>query len=150
MRVRRVTVGPSRVIAEVVVDPAFPQRMDAATAGRLLTALPGLARHRCEQAEGLFVEELRGTEVAHAVEHVALELMVEAGASRGLRGVTSWDHARDGLGVYEIGLDYEDDVVCLAALGAAVELVRDAALGRVDGAGASRRVAQVREAREAG
>ena len=95
-----------------------------------LAVLPALATHRCDCETGTyFVEELEDTEMAHLAEHVALELMVLAGSPRTLSGRTTWDWARDGRGVFEVALGYDDDLVCIAALEAALETVD----GLVDG-----------------
>lgn len=83
---------------------AFPGLSDA-----LLERLPGLRRHRCESgsAHGI-AAELSDTELPHMVEHVALELMVLAGAPRSLRGQTTWDFSTDGRGVFRVAIACSD------------------------------------------
>ncbi len=79
--------------------------------------LPGLARHTCDNDEGVdFLRELRDTETAHLLEHVATELAALSGSPRSLRAETSWDFARDGRGVFRLRFDYDDDLVVLGAL----------------------------------
>jgi len=86
--------------------------------------LPGLARHTCDNDEGVsFLQELRDTETAHLVEHVTVELAALAGSPRSLHAATSWDFSADGRGVYRLCFDYDDDLVVLGALGAAAEVV---------------------------
>ena len=88
----------------------------------LLEALPGLHRHHCSTGHpGGFVERLHeGTLLGHVVEHVALELQVEAGmpASRGkTRAVRGHD------GVYNVMFAYEDEQVARLAGRIAVQFV---------------------------
>jgi len=75
----------------------------------VLERLPGLRRHRCESgsAHGI-AAELSDTELPHMVEHVALELMVLAGAPRSLRGQTTWDFNVDGKGMFRVVIAHSD------------------------------------------
>ena len=121
----RVDVADGRL--EAVVRVADETRFRTSSApdlpARLLAVLPGLSRHRCDNADGLtFAEELADTETPHLLEHVAEELMALAGSPRWLKGETSWDFARDGRGVFRVVIAYDDDLVALGALkeGAAV------------------------------
>jgi hypothetical protein len=92
-------------------------------------ALPGLRRHRCECGSNHgFERELEDTELPHMLEHVALELMVLAGSPRTLEGRTTWDFQRDGAGVFDVAIEYDDDLVALAAVREGTLLV-NAALG---------------------
>ena len=89
-----------------------------------LEVLPGLRGHRCHNDLGLgFVEELEDTELAHAVEHVALEIMAMAGSPETLRGSTSWDFATDGPRTFRVALQWDHDLVALGALNCASALV---------------------------
>lgn len=91
---------------------------------RAVTLLPGLRRHSCDNDGELdFVRELRDTESAHLLEHVACELMALSGSPRSLRGRTSWDFARDGRGVFRVTLEFDDDLVAMGALDEAVRIV---------------------------
>ena len=88
----------------------------------LLAALPGLQRHHCSTGRpGGFVERLHeGTRLGHVIEHVALELQVEAGmpASRGkTREVRGHD------GVYNVMFAYQDEQVARLAGRVAIQLV---------------------------
>ncbi len=130
MRVESVSVGERALTAVVRFDPGEPLRTDAALASRALALLPGLARHRCDNAAGAaFAAEVRDTEIAHLLEHVACELMALAGSPRTLRGETAWDFARDGRGVFRVTLRFDDDLVALGALKAAAEIVDALARG---------------------
>jgi hypothetical protein len=132
MRVESVTVAPAAVEAVLRFEPGEPLRtsdvpglVDAA-----LRTLPGLSGHRCDNDAGLtFVEELRDTEIAHLVEHAALEIMAMAGSPATLRGATSWDFAADGRGVFRVRTAYDDDLVAIGALRCAAGLVGAIASG---------------------
>ena len=64
---------------------------------RVLAVLPGLRGHRCDNGRGAtFADELADTELAHLLEHAALEIMALAGSPDTLRGRTTWDFPADG------------------------------------------------------
>jgi hypothetical protein len=126
LRVEQVEVGPERVEAVVrVVDERHMRTSSSPGVSRRTTAaLPGIVRHRCECGASHGIErELADTETPHLLEHVALELMVLAGSPRTLRGDTRWDFARDGRGAFRVALDYDHDLVALAALKEGARLV---------------------------
>jgi Cyanophycin synthase-like N-terminal domain len=122
----RVDVADGRLEAVVrVADETHLRTSSRPSLGpRLLAILPGLARHRCDNVDGLtFTEELADTETPHLLEHVAEELMALAGSPRWLKGQTSWDFGRDGRGVFRVVLAYDDDLVALGAVKEAAALV---------------------------
>jgi len=108
-----------------VSDPAF-MRTSArpGLADKAAAILPGLARHSCENDDGRdFLRELRDTETPHVLEHVACELMALSGSPRSLHGDTLWDFSRDGRGVFRVRLEYDDDLVAIASLRQAGNIV---------------------------
>jgi hypothetical protein len=110
-------------------------------------ALPGLKGHRCDNGAGrTFADELADTEIAHLVEHAALELMAMAGSSSALRGETSWDFVTDGRGVFRLRIAYDDEAVARGALGSACALV--GALSRGQAAPEAEAEAEARRLRE--
>lgn len=124
--IERVEVGATRLEALVRVNERW-MRTSAAGSGvvkRARELLPGLARHTCENDAGAsLLVELHDTETAHLLEHVACELMALSGSPRSLRGETAWDFARDGRGVFRVGLEFDNDVVALGALKEAAVIV---------------------------
>ena len=135
MQVRSIDVSPEAVEAVIVFEAAEPLRTSEApgSAQRVLRELPGLKGHRCDNGAGIgFREEIRDTELAHLVEHAALEVMALAGSPVDLRGWTRWDFARDGHGVFRVAVTYDDDLVALGSLRAASELVGWAVRGQGD------------------
>jgi hypothetical protein len=130
VRVVEVRVGPDAVEATVTFADGEPLRTSDVPEAvpRLLRILPGLRGHRCDNDAGLaFADEMRDTELAHLLEHAALEIMAMAGSPATLRGSTSWDFARDGRGVFHVGIAYDDDLVAIGAVKAAEAAVRWAA-----------------------
>lgn len=133
LRIEAVDVGERRLEARlrVVAVGRLTTRDWPGMAERLWSLLPGLARHSCDNDDNVsFRVELGHTELTHCVEHVAAELMAMAGSPRTLRGETTWDFANDGLGVYRIRLDFDDDLVALGALRNSVAIVEWAAHGQ--------------------
>ncbi|WP_420853386.1 cyanophycin synthetase [Sphingomonas panacisoli] len=121
----RVEIGP------LELHPASAQ--PGLTDG-LLALLPGLALHHCSKGRpGGFVERLReGTWYGHVVEHVALELQVQAGTPVS-RGKTRSVRSRPGT--YDILVEYRDENVALLALRHALVLTSrllPAELGSLD------------------
>jgi cyanophycin synthetase len=134
--IQRIEVGERSLEATLSISEPAPVRTDGIpeVAPRLLEALPGLRRHSCENDDGRdLVSEMHGTETAHLVEHVACELMALSGSPRTLKGRTEWDFARDGRGVFRITLEFDDDLVALAAMDGAVGIVQWAVTGEGEG-----------------
>lgn len=153
VRARRIRVRADRIDCELEV-PLACLRVDERAARRVLGLLPNLERHVCVNGRGeTFGEELVGTELAHLVEHVALELQgraqtrphAEAHAADGgashmpapaglLRGHTSWaaELAQTrplGYALMRVTLGFENDLVALQALKDACEIAGWAAGG---------------------
>lgn len=126
MRCVSITVRPESVEAIFAFDRDEPIRTSSfpGLAKRAIASLPGLRGHRCDNGEGLtFVEELADTEIAHLLEHVAVELMALAGSPDTLAGRTAWDFAADGHGVFHVRVEYDDDLVAIGALSEAMPIV---------------------------
>jgi len=126
LAVEAVEVDDREIRARVRITHPALMRTSATPelAERAATLLPGLARHTCDNDSNAdFMRELRDTETAHLLEHVTMELAALAGSPRSLRADTSWDFAADGRGAFRLRLDYDDDLVVLGALRAAVGVV---------------------------
>lgn len=119
-----ISVGTRTVVATVAVDErSLRTSTSPEFSNRASTLLPGLVRHRCENGSSHgILAELADTETAHALEHITFELMALSGSPRKLTGSTRWDFAQTGRGVFEVELEYDDDVVALGALKAAVPM----------------------------
>lgn len=91
----------------VRIDPFAPQRMNEypGLAASLLANYPHLRSHACDNgAHKSFASELQDTEVAHALEHLMVELLAEESAlSRfDIQGQTAWNFSKDGQGMYRM------------------------------------------------
>jgi hypothetical protein len=129
LRIRSVTVGPKAIEAVVVFDEGQPLRTSETPGAtqEVLRLLPGLRGHRCDNGAGAtFGDEIADTELAHLIEHAALEIAALADSPETLQGRTSWDFAADGPGVFRVSLEYDDDLVVLGALSVAADAVRAA------------------------
>lgn len=118
LHIGRIDVALGSLEALVRAEPSLANTAAApGVADRALGLLPGLARHTCENgtSHGM-VAELSATETPHLLEHVAVECMALSGSPRTLRAETVWDFAADGPHVYRVRLDYDIDLVALAAL----------------------------------
>lgn len=126
MRVVSITVDPARVEAVVGFEAAEPLRTSSfpRLSERALRLLPGLRGHRCDNGAGItFADEMADTEIAHLLEHVAVELMALSGSPTTLAGRTQWDFRADGHGVFRVLMEYDDDLVAIGALKEAMEIV---------------------------
>lgn len=112
----------------VVIPPGAPRTTHAypGCADDVVRSYPNIVRHRCASGSAHGIRaELAQTEVAHLIEHVVIEQLVQRGIPRaGLSGETAWDFQRDGQGVYRVrihGCRDVNEVHC--AVGVACDLI---------------------------
>lgn len=100
-------------------------------ASRILGFLPNLANHVCVNGagDGTFGDEIAGTELAHLLEHLIIELQGKA-SSQGskLAGHTSWLEeleatAPQGYALMRTTVSFANDFVALQALRFAEEII---------------------------
>lgn len=139
--------APGALSALVSVDPARLRTRDVpGLSERSVAALPLLVRHSCDNSAGAaFREELADTEIAHLLEHVAVELLARGAPQRGCRGETSWDFARDGAGVFKVTVRHDDAGAAKAAMECATAALCELAEGAAPDV--ARLIAAVRAAR---
>ena len=103
----------------------------------LLGKLPNLARHVCVSSnqDGIFGAELVGTEQAHLLEHLIIELQGRAMPDKSytFTGHTSWleeiaETGPHGYAFMRVTVTYVDDLVALRAINDAINLI-DESLG---------------------
>lgn len=105
--------------------------VDAGQAERILGLLPNLARHVCVNGRsgGCFGDEIVGTELAHLLEHVIIELQGKASPqARELGGHTSWLEelsvtAPRGYALMRTTVSFANDFVALGAMNCALEII---------------------------
>lgn len=128
--IKRIRVRRGTVDLDVVT------RLDALhvtqeQAGRVLGLLPNLAHHVCVNGagDGTFGDELVGTELAHLLEHVIIELQGKAYAgAHQFTGHTSWldelnQTAPQGMALMRTSVTFQNDFVALAATKYATEII---------------------------
>lgn len=144
-------LGVRRGSVEAILHVSPDHRLTSSVpgfAGSLLVVLPELANHACLASQGATLDirtELADTETAHAVEHVALELLrgsPAAGGDRAIPGHTAWGRQEFGVDRFRVRVGAPHDVAGTSSLILAVRIVNATlTLGDV--------VAAVVEAREA-
>lgn len=119
--VEHVTVRPDRIVADIRIADAACVFTSEGTINRALCRYPHLLDHACVNDRGeTFGAVASHTSVAHLVEHMTIEgqARVSSGAKKLFVGKTSWTNRAKLLARVEIS--YEDDLVALASLRAAV------------------------------
>ncbi len=129
---KRVQVGPKNLEATVELAPSAPLRTgeDPEGTNRVLELLPDLVDHLClGDSSPSFAEVVTDTELAHLLEHVAVELM----ARTDIAGDISCGQT-EGLGerLYRITLSCPDDVLVASALSCAAWILQWAYSGGGD------------------
>ncbi len=100
-------------------------------ARRILELLPNLAHHVCVNGagDGSFGDELVGTELAHLLEHLIIELQGKASSQAGeLTGHTSWLEELEvtipqGYALMRTTVTFANDFVALGAMNCALEII---------------------------
>lgn len=125
LTVERVSVDERHIEALVHVRREFLRTsVRAGIAEQALVVFPGLTRHTCENDSGKrFADEMRDTETAHLLEHLTCEIMSLSGSPRTLHAETAWDFSADGLGVFRLRFEFDDDLVAIGALKVAAEVI---------------------------
>lgn len=132
--VEHVTVRPDRIVADIRIADEACVLTSEDMIDKALCRYPHLLDHACVNNRGeTFGAVASRTSVAHLVEHMAIEgqARVSSGAKSLFVGKTSWANRAKLLARVEIS--YEDDLVALASLRAAV-LFADYLLAEREGA----------------
>lgn len=122
--IKRVTVGPRALTAEVAVAPSGPLMTSDDPAGteRVLALMPGLADHVClGDSSSSFGEVVASTEIAHLLEHVTVELLAQTNIAG---DISSGQTSQVGERSYEITLACPDDVLVTGALSSAAWILQ--------------------------
>lgn len=122
--IRRVTVGPRALVAEVEVAPSGPLMTsdDPEATGRVMALMPGLADHVClGDASSRFGEVAGDTETSHLLEHVTVELLAQTDVAG---DIMSGQTRQVGERAYEITLACPDDVLVAGALSSAAWILQ--------------------------
>jgi hypothetical protein len=91
----------------------------------LFRLFPHLAQHKCENDGGYsFKRESRATEIPHLLEHLIIELQGQAQHHRLLKGETQWNWREDPKGHFHVYIEYENELLVLAAIRAAERIIK--------------------------
>ena len=130
--IKRVTVGPRNLEAEVEISPSAPLMTSDDPEGteRVLALIPELEGHLClGDASSSFGEVVANTELAHLLEHVTVELLARTDRAG---DVSSGQTVGLGERLYKITLACPDDVLVAGALSSAVWILQWAYAGGGD------------------
>lgn len=124
--IMKITVGPSKLTARILVNPGMPVRTSEnieATA-RVYYLAPAIATHACLGDAGkTFQECMADTELAHLLEHLTVEIMNETGlagdvVSGRTRGVPEDPR------LFDVELSCPDDALTVGALSSAAFMMQ--------------------------
>ena len=122
----KVTVGDSKLTARVLVNPGEPlytsENIEATA--RVYYLAPGIAEHSCYGDTGEKFQDCMGdTEVAHLLEHLTVEIMIQTGLAGDIvsgrtRGVENDER------LFDVELSCPDDALTIGALSSAVFMMQ--------------------------
>lgn len=130
--IRKVTIGPSNLVAEVEVAPSAPLMTSDDPQGTelVLELIPELSDHLClGDSSSSFGDVVADTELAHLLEHVTVELLARTDRAG---DVSSGRTVGIGERLYEITFACPDDVLVAGALSSAVWILQWAYAGGGD------------------
>lgn len=128
--IERVSISPGRMSLDVRLADACPRLTDGAIADAAIKRFPTIAMHACRNAKGpTFGCVMDETSIPHLLEHVLIELQLEAAESETamLAGNTRWTD--EGQGQARVQVSFVDDSQALQALAKATEWL-ELTLGR--------------------
>jgi hypothetical protein len=94
----------------------------------LFQLMPRLSEHTCYNADGLtFRQECRNTEIPHLLEHLIIELQLQAQQQPSdlLQGETEWNWTVDPRGHYLVSVDYENELLAVGAIRLAERILNE-------------------------
>lgn len=129
MNVKEIWVVPDSRRIRMTVEMPDPNRFLTSQVPHLVQMLfrlyPTLARHKCENGRGhTFRRECRATEIPHLFEHLIIELQGQAQPTDRLRGETEWNWRVDPRGRFYVYVDYENELLAVAAIRLAERIIR--------------------------
>ncbi len=123
--IERVTIDPKNMRAQVRFGEGLPlstsQNIEATA--RVYWLMPEIAEHACFGDKGTTFQNVMGdTELAHLLEHVAVELVSRTSSTQPVACGKTRELSEPRT--YEIELTCPDDVLCSAALASAADIVQ--------------------------
>ena len=129
IEVRQVTVRTGRIVCDVCVPDKRFRQVTPKLAATVASSFPNIVRHACVNDAGpTFGAVMERTSLPHLLEHVAIDLQIQATQDDDALfvGTTEWVDARAGLA--RIELSYTDDLEGLRAFRDAVNYLNGAVL----------------------
>jgi hypothetical protein len=127
LRVTEVVFLENRIV-RLVVEMPDPERCTTDKVPHLPRMLfrmfPHLEHHECDNLRGCsFWQESLRTEIPHLLEHLIIELQVQASPHTGLSGETQWNWRVDPRGRFHVYVQYENELLVLAAIRMAEKII---------------------------
>lgn len=132
--ITKVAVAPKHLTARVRIADGGPLTTDQDLVGttQVYRLLPQICDHTCLGDAGTtFKDAMGATELAHLLEHVAIELMAQTGLAGDISSGRTWDVAGEPR-TYDVQLACPDDVLVAAALSSAAWILQWAYSGAAD------------------
>lgn len=132
--ITKVAVAPQHFTARVTIANGGPLTTDQDLVGttHVYRLLPEICDHTCLGDAGTtFKDAMGATEVAHLLEHVAIELMARTGLAGDISCGRTWDVVGEPR-TFDIQLACPDDVLVASALSSAAWILQWAYSGGAD------------------
>jgi hypothetical protein len=130
LRVLELSVLPEIKRIKMIVQMPDPNRYLTSQVPHLprllLRLLPRLGKHTCHNDQGCsFRQECRRTEIPHLFEHLIIELQLQAQQNPEdyLSGETEWNWQIDPRGLYHVSVDYDNELLAVAAIRLAERII---------------------------
>jgi hypothetical protein len=105
-----------------------------------------MAHHKCHNGHGYsFKREAMATEVPHLLEHLIIELQAQAQHHDVLKGETQWNWRVDPRGTFHVILEYQNELLVLAAVRLAERIVNSLDAGDVEAVDLPAEMARLRQ-----
>ena len=132
--ITKVAVAPQHLTARVTIANGGPLTTDEDLVGttHVYNLLPDIVDHAClGDAGSTFKDVMGATEVAHLLEHVAIELMARTGIAGDISCGRTWEVTGEPR-TYDVQLACPDDVLVASALSSAAWILQWAYSGARD------------------
>jgi hypothetical protein len=135
---------------KLVVEMPDPDRCTTEAVPHLPRSLfrlfPHMAHHKCHNGHGYsFKREAMATEVPHLLEHLIIELQAQAQHHEVLKGETQWNWRVDPRGTFHVILEYQNELLVLAAVRLAERIVNSLDAGDVEAVDLAAEMARLRQ-----
>jgi len=112
----------------------------------LFRLFPHLSRHKCHNGNGYsFRREAMATEVPHLLEHLIIELQAQAQHHDVLKGETQWNWRVDPRGTFHVHVEYQNELLVLAAIRLAERVVNALDSGDVEAVDIEQEMVKLRQ-----